>query len=255
MSAISQAVAWWCFVPARLSPESFVRAVSKAGYIGCELVPPEHWPLVTDHGLTITAVAGHKSLEIGLNRRSEHDRIEQEILENIDHAQRLNIRYLICFSGNRNGVDDAQGAEVTAEGLARVAAAAEAAGVNLVLELLNSKVDHPGYQADHTGWGVDVCRAVGSPNIKLLYDIYHMQIMEGDVIRTIRTARPYIGHYHTAGNPGRNDLDEEQELNYPSILTAIKDTGHTGYVTHEFLPKGDPIASLENTYRKCSESL
>jgi hydroxypyruvate isomerase len=255
MSTIAQAVAWWCFVPEKLAPKSFARAVAGAGYAGCELVPQEHWSLVIDHGLAVTAVAGHQSLTIGLNRRDEHSRIEQEILESITHARQLNIPNLICFSGNRNGVDDARGAEVTAEGLARVAPAAEAAGVNLVLELLNSKIDHPGYQADRTAWGIEVCRAVASPRIKLLYDIYHMQIMEGDIIRTIRNAKQHIGHYHTAGNPGRNDLDEQQELNYPAILTAIKETGHTGYVTHEFLPKGDPVTSLNNTFKRCSGSL
>jgi hydroxypyruvate isomerase len=120
---------------------------------------------------------------------------------------------------------------------------------------LNSKVDHPDYQADHTEWGLQVCRAVGSPRVKLLYDIYHMQIMEGDVIRTIRAAKDYISYYHTAGNPGRNDLDDSQELNYPAIFTAIRQTGHTGYVTHEFVPKGDPITALKSTFKQAEPYL
>jgi hydroxypyruvate isomerase len=140
--------------------------------------------------------------------------------------------------------------EVTAGALRRLAPFAEDAGVTLALELLNSKVDHPDYQADRTAWGAQVCQAVGSPRVKLLYDIYHMQIMEGDVIRTIRAFHPLIGFYHTAGNPGRNDLDETQELNYPAILKAIKDTGYTGYIAHEFIPKADPVAAIRGVFKQ-----
>jgi hydroxypyruvate isomerase len=133
--------------------------------------------------------------------------------------------------------------------------AAENAGVTLALELLNSKIDHPDYQADHTAWGVQLCRAVASPRVKLVYDVYHMQVMEGDIIRTIRSIKDYISYYHTAGNPGRNDLDEYQELYYPAILRAIKETGHTGYVTHEFIPKGDPIVALKAAFHTCAKYL
>jgi hydroxypyruvate isomerase len=255
MSIISQSVAWWCFVPEKLTPEQFVRAVAEAGFNAVELVPPEYWSLVKDHGLAISAIAAHLPLTIGLNRRDLHKRLEKEIRTSLANAQRLEIPSLICFSGIRNGLEDDAGAEITAEGFARVAPFAEAAGVDLALELLNSKVDHPDYQADHTAWGVEVCRAVGSPRVKLLYDVYHMQIMEGDVIRTIRSAKDYIGYYHTAGNPGRNDLDEHQELYYPAILRAIKETGHTGYITHEFIPKGDPIAALKSTFNECAKLL
>jgi hydroxypyruvate isomerase len=255
MSIISQSVAWWCFVPEKLTPEQFVRAVAEAGFSAVELVPPEYWSLVKDHGLAISAIAAHLPLMIGLNRRDLHERLEKEIRGSLDHAQRLGIPNLICFSGNRNGLENKAGVEITAEGFARVAPFAESAGVDLALELLNSKVDHPDYQADHTAWGVEVCRAAGSPRVKLLYDIYHMQIMEGDVIRTIRAAKEYISYYHTAGNPGRHDLDEHQELSYPAILRAIKDTGHTGYVTHEFIPKGDPIAALKSTFDECAKHL
>ncbi len=150
---------------------------------------------------------------------------------------------------------DEAGAEITADGFARVAKQAELAGIDLALELLNSKVDHPDYQADHTAWGLQVCRAVASPRVKLLYDIYHMQIMEGDIIRTIRSAKDYIGYYHTAGNPGRQDLDEDQELYYPAILRAIKETGHTGYMTHEFIPKGDPAIALKSTFKESAKHL
>jgi hydroxypyruvate isomerase len=255
MPTIQQAISWWCFVPEKLTPEQFVRAAAEVGYSAVDLAPPEYWPLVKEHGLALSAVAGHSSITVGLNRREEHERISCELHAAIEHARQWNIPNLICFSGNRNGLDDAAGAAITAEGLARVAPAAEAAGVTLVLELLNSKVDHPDYQADHTAWGLQVCRQVDSPRVKLLYDIYHMQIMEGDVIRTIREAQPSIGHYHTAGNPGRNDLDEEQELYYPAILQAIRATEYTGFIAHEFIPKGDPVAALRSAFERCAPYL
>ena len=252
---VSQSIAWWCFVPEKLTPDRFVRATADAGFPAIDLVPPEYWSLVSEHGLAISAIAAHQPLTIGLNRFDQHDRLEKEIRDNIIHAQRLGIRNLICFSGNREGLDDAKGIEVTAAGLARVAPVAEEAGVTLVLELLNSKVDHPDYQADHTRWGLRVCQLVSSPRVKLLYDIYHMQIMEGDIIRTIRTVNGMIGHYHTAGNPGRNELDEAQELYYPAILQAIKETGYAGCIAHEFVPKGDPIASLQTAFQQCAPYL
>ena len=255
MSKIVQSVAWWCFVPAKMTPEQFVHAVAAAGYGAIDLVPFEYFALVKAHGLAISAIGGHGPLTIGLNHREHHDYIEQEVRANLALAVQWGIPNLICFSGNRDGLDDATGATDTAAGLARLAPLAEAAGVTLVLELLNSKVDHPDYQADHTAWGVDVVKAVGSPRVKLLYDIYHMQIMEGDVIRTIRDAHPHIAHYHTAGNPGRNDLDDQQELYYPAILRAIAATGFTGYVAHEYIPKGDPVASLQTTFAQCARSV
>jgi hydroxypyruvate isomerase len=255
VSTISQSVTWWSFVPEKLTPEKFLSAVADAGFGAVELVPPEYCSLVKDHGLAISAIAAHQPLTIGLNRRDLHDQLEKEIRISITNAQRFNIPSLICFSGNRDGLDDEAGAEITAEGFARVAREAEIAGIDLILELLNSKIDHPDYQADNTAWGVQVCRAVASPRVKLLYDIYHMQIMEGDIIRTIRSAKDYIGHYHTAGNPGRHDLDEDQELNYPAIFRTIKETGHTGYITHEFIPKGDPAIALKSVFQECAKYL
>ena len=255
MRTIAQTIAWWCFVPNLMTPTQFVGAAAAAGFPAIDLVPPPYWDLVAAHGLAISSIQGHLPLEIGLNRRDLHDRLEYDIRASIAHAARLKIPNVLCFSGNRNGLDDERGAQSTAASLARLAPAAEDAGVTLVLELLNSKVDHPDYQADHTAWGVQVCRAVGSPHIKLLYDIYHMQIMEGDIIRTIQATHPFIGHYHAAGNPGRNDLDDEQELNYPAILRAIRGTGYTGYIGHEFIPKGDPVAALRTTFARCAACL
>ena len=255
MRAIAQSVSWWCFVPNLMTPAQFVRAAAAAGFTAIDLVPPTYWDLVAAHGLAIASIQGHLPLEIGLNRRDLHARLVHDIRANIAHAARLQIPNVLCFSGNRNGLDDEAGVASTAAGLARVAPAAADAGVTLVLELLNSKVDHPDYQADHTAWGVQVCQAVGAAHVKLLYDIYHMQIMEGDIIRTIQAAHPFIGHYHTAGNPGRNDLDDEQEINYPAILRAIRATGYVGYIGHEFIPKGDPAVALRTTFEQCAAYL
>ncbi len=249
---ITQSVSWWCFVPTLLSPEDFLEAVMQAGFTAVELVPPEYWKLVQSRGLTVSSANGHGSITVGLNRRDQHDRIEKELQEMLQRAQQASVPNLICFTGNRDGLDDDAGATITAEGLKRVASMAEETGVTLVLELLNSKVDHSGYQADHTAFGVEVCRQVSSARVKLLYDIYHMQIMEGDLIRTIQTNHEFIGHYHTAGNPGRHELDSEQEINYPAVIMAIRDTGYAGYLAHEFVPKGEPALSLSTVFRECS---
>jgi hydroxypyruvate isomerase len=252
MNTISQSVAWWSYVPEKLTAKHFVEAVAASGFPAIDLVPPYYLSLVSEQGLAISGIAGHQPLTIGLNRVEEHDRIEEQIRVSIALAKRFKIPNIICFSGDREGIDDEKGIENTVAGLTRLAPFAEEAGVTLVLELLNSKVDHPDYQADRTPWGLKVCRAVGSPRVKLLYDIYHMQIMEGDIVRTIRAAHDWIGFYHTAGNPGRNDLDESQELNYPAILQTIKETGYTGYIAHEFIPKGDPVKALQVTFQACS---
>lgn len=251
MPQIKQSIAWWCYGNGPLSPDELLRAAAEIGYQGVDLAEPELWPLIKDYGLTISAIRGHDSLEVGLNQRVEHDRIEREILANLKIAEEWGIPNLICFSGNRNGLDDDTGAEITAEGLRRVAKAAEDAGVNLVVELLNSKVDHPDYQCDHTAWGVKVCKMVDSPRVKLLYDIYHMQIMEGDIIRTIQNDHQYFAHYHTAGNPGRHEIDDTQEIYYPPILQAIKATDYDGFIAQEFVPRGDTIAALKDAFERC----
>jgi len=251
MVAIKQSVSAWCFARA-MPPRDLARTLAEIGYAGVDLVDQEHWPLFKEHGLAIAAVNGHRSIEEGLNRRENHDRIEREITANLDLAARWDIANLIVFSGNRRGLDAAVGAETTAEGLRRVARAAEDAGVTLVLELLNSKVDHPDYQADHTAWGMHVCELVGSPRVKLLYDIYHMQIMEGDIIRAIQDHHRYVGHYHTAGNPGRHEIGATQELYYPAIMRAILTTGYDGYVGQEFIPAGDPVVALKEAFALCN---
>ena len=250
MTAIKQSLAWWAMAN-KLGAASLISELKRIGYEGVEMAPKELWSQIVDGGLKIITIGGHQSLTDGLNVRANHDRIEKEIEANLELAVKWGIPALIVFSGNRNGLPDAAGIEHTAEGLKRVAKGAEQAGVTLVMELLNSKVNHPDYQCDHTTWGVDVCKLVDSPRVKLLYDIYHMQIMEGDIIRTLRANIDYIGHFHTAGNPGRNELDENQELYYPAICRAIAATGYNGYVGQEFTPNGDPIAALEQAYKAC----
>jgi hydroxypyruvate isomerase len=228
-------------------------AAKNIGYQGVELLSNELVPVAVGEGLVVASHQGHQSLEVGLNDPTQHDRIEREINANLELAVRYKIPNLITLTGNRRpGVSEQQGIEDTAKCLARVAKAAEDAGVNLVLELLNSKVDHPGYQCDKTPWGVAVVERVGSPRVKLLYDIYHMQIMEGDIIRTIQANHQHFLHYHTAGNPGRKDLDENQELFYPPIMKAIAATGYDGYVGQEFVPKGEPVAALKAAYDTCN---
>ncbi len=252
MARIKHSAAWWCYVRGDMTPERFVRTAAEIGYDAVEIVDPLYWQLVKDHGLTIASVVGHKTLVDGLNKRENHARIAAELHENIATAAKWGIPNLVVFSGNRNGLSDDAGAEITAEGLRLAARAAEDAGITLVLELLNSKVDHKDYQCDRTDWGVRVVQMVDSPRVKLLYDIYHMQIMEGDIIRTIRDSHAHFGHYHTAGNPGRHEIDETQELNYPAIVRAIAATGYDGYLGQEFVPTGDPVVALRDALARCT---
>jgi hydroxypyruvate isomerase len=252
MTQLKQTFSWWSFRRDDIEAAAMLSAAAAIGYAGVEMPPEEIWTVARDNGLRIATIVGHQSLSDGLNARANHDRIERELRRNIEKAVANDIPNLIVFSGNRRGLSDDVGAAATADCLRRVAGDAEAAGVTLVLELLNSKVDHADYQADRTDWGVAICESVGSPRVKLLYDIYHMQIMEGDVIRTIRNHHDAIGHYHTAGVPGRADLDDQQELYYPAIARAILETGYEGFFGHEFRPKGDPIAALEAAYGLCA---
>lgn len=236
---------------------AFVEQVASIGLAAIELLRvddqfEELCDVAVRNGLRVAGMIGHTTLEAGLNDPANHDRIESELRSSIDIAARKNIPGLICFSGNRiPGMDEEEAIANTAAGLGRAASYAEAKGVTLNLELLNSKVDHVGYQCDSTAWGVAVVERVGSPNVKLLYDIYHMQIMEGDVIRTMLDNLGAIGHIHTAGNPGRQNLDDEQEIHYPGICRALAKAGYEGYIGHEFRPKGDPVAALRQAYERC----
>lgn len=251
---MKQAFSWWAFAKNE-EPERLVREAARIGYAGVEMPPPDLWPVIRDAGLRIVSIGGHQSLSDGLNKRDNHARIENEIAAKLELAKEWDIPHLIVFSGNRNGQSDHAGAEATIAGLQRVAPLAEKAGVTLIMELLNSKVNHPDYQADRTEWGVRVCQAVASPRVKLLYDIYHMQIMEGDIIATLQKYGPeFFAHYHTAGVPGRHDLDDAQELNYPAIVRALAQTGYDGYLGHEFLPKGEPVTALQKAFEVCRDA-
>jgi hydroxypyruvate isomerase len=228
-----------------------LRAAQSIGYAGVELAEQEVWQSIRDAGLEIVAIKAHESLANALNSRGHFSALRAEIETSIAVAERWGIPNLLCFSGNRSA-EGQSGAEITADHLRTLAPIAEAANVTLLLELLNSKIDHIGYECDSTAWGVKVVEMVGSPRVKLLFDIYHMQIMEGDLIRTIRTHASHFGHYHTAGNPGRSDLDDSQEIHYPGIMRAISDVGYDGYIGQEFMPRGDPIAALRHAFEVCA---
>ena len=257
MGRIRQSFCYGLFLKEGIAIDELLRRAKEIGFAAVELWQRENAPFdelveaAQKHGLTIASMSGHASLEDGLNNPDNHDRIADELHESIELAAELGIPGLICFSGVRNGRDDEESIEVCADGLRRAVKFAEEKGINLNMELLNSKRNHPGYQCDHTAWGVRVCQAVGSPRAKLLYDIYHMSIMEGDLIETIRANIEYIGHFHTAGNPRRGPLDEDQEIYYPAVCRAIADAGYDLYVGHEFGFQGDPLEHLEAAFKVC----
>ncbi|HEX8532075.1 MAG TPA: TIM barrel protein, partial [Cytophagales bacterium] len=211
------------------------------------------WPVLKKHGLTSAMPWGAgKGIVDGFNDPKLHDELIASYEAIFPKLAAAGLNQVICFSGNRKGLDDEQGIQNCAQGLKRLMKSAEKHKVTMVMELLNSKVDHKDYQCDHTAWGAELCKAVGSENFKLLYDIYHMQIMEGDVIRTIKDNYQYIAHFHTGGVPGRNEIDETQELNYPAIMKAIADLGYKGFVAQEFIPKReDKLASLRQGVQIC----
>lgn len=220
------------------------------GLVGLDLIMPDDWSVLREHGMVVTMGSMPEiTIPIGPNRVENHEKMIAAYEKYIPMAKELGVPNLIALSGNRNGMDDETGAQNTITCMKQVMPIAEEYGINIVMELLNSK-DHKDYMCDRTEWGVRVCDGVGSDRMKLLYDIYHMQRMEGDVINTIRKYSKYIGHYHTAGNPGRKDLDEEQELYYPPIIDAIMETGFTGFLAHEFSPKHG-FESLYNAIGLC----
>jgi len=245
---INQSVCKWCY--SKLPLEQLAAEVKKIGYQSVELLVPKEFPTVKAAGLTC-AILGGASIPDGLNRKENHEKIERHLREFIDFAAKEGIPNVICMSGNRRGMPDDVGLENCVVGLKRVVGYAEEKKVTLCMEGLNSKVDHKDYMYDRTKWGVELCKRVGSERFKLLYDIYHMQIMEGDVVRTIKENAQYIGHYHTGGNPGRHEIDETQELNYAAICKAIAETGFKGFLSQEFIPVRDTVASLTQAFKIC----
>jgi hydroxypyruvate isomerase len=248
---INQSVCRWCFNSMPL--DDLCIAAKKIGITGLDLVGPKDWDTVKKHGLTVALAEGAgKGISQGFNNPLYHDELVKSYEDLIPKAAEAGISQIICFSGNRKGLDDEQGIKNSVEALKRLMPTAEKYKVTIVMELLNSKVNHPDYQCDHTKWGAAVCDGVGSDRFKLLYDIYHMQIMEGDVIATIKKYNKYFSHYHTAGVPGRHEIDETQELNYPAIMKAIADTGFKGFVAQEFVPvREDKLASLKQSVDIC----
>jgi len=228
------------------------------GLRSVELLGPQDWPAVVKHGL-ICAMAngpaapeGMQFITHGFNRRAHHDWLIPGYKNRIKAVAEAGFPNVICFSGNRAGLDDEAGLVNCTTGLKQVLPTAERLGVTVCMELLNSKVDHRDYQCDHTAWGVELVKRVGSDRFRLLYDIYHMQIMEGDVIRTIRTYHDAIAHFHTGGVPGRHEIDDTQELNYSAVMRAIVATGYTGFVAQEFIPTREPLSSLREGIGICS---
>ncbi|HEX8201499.1 MAG TPA: TIM barrel protein, partial [Isosphaeraceae bacterium] len=226
-------------------------AARRLGLVGIDLMSPGDFPTLKEHGLVCTMTSSHP-LADGLCDPKYHDAALTALHTAIEATAREGWKNVICFSGNARGIDRRTGMANCVQALKRIVPEAEKAGVTLQMELLNSKVNHADYMCDRSDWGVELVKRVGSDRFKLLYDIYHMQIMEGDVIRTIEANREHFGHYHTGGNPGRHELDETQELNYRAIARAIADTGFGGYLAHEFLPVRDPLTSLGEAVALCA---
>ena len=246
---IQQSAARWCY--AKISLDDLAKEASRIGLKGIDLLEPDEWPVVQKYGLTTAMAKSGGTIPDGWNRKEFHPKLLGELRSRIPKAARLGIPNIIALAGNRRGMSDAEGMDNVVAGLNQIKALAEDQGVTVCLELLNSKVDHKDYICDHTAWGVEVIKRINSPRVKLLYDIYHMQIMEGDVIRTIKENIRYIGHFHTGGVPGRHELDVTQELNYRPICEAIAASGYTGFVAHEFVPTRDPMKSLEEAFKLC----
>jgi len=245
---IQQSVCQWCY--GSMPVDQLAKHSAEIGLKSVELIGPDLWPAAKKHGLICAMVPSHP-LHIGLSHVEEHDECLSKIRTSVEKSAEVGYPNVITFSGLRRGLPDDVGIENCVKALKKIMSFVEEKKINLCMELLNSKVDHKDYQCDRTNWGVEVVKRVGSPRFKLLYDIYHMQIMEGDVVRTIRENHQYIGHYHTGGNPGRNEIDDTQELHYPAVMKAIVETGYTGYVGQEFIPKRDPMTSLRQAYEIC----
>ena len=248
---IRHSVCRWCFDT--LTLDQLCHAVQPMGITAIDLIGPKEWDVLKRHGLDSSMCNGAElNLVDGWNDPKFHDQLIKNYTEMIPLVAKAGYKNLICFSGNRRGMDEETGLKNCVEGLQKVLPLAEKNGVVLQIEVFNSKVNHPDYMADNSPWTIELCKRLGSENFKILYDIYHMQIMEGDIIHTIRDHHQYFGHYHTAGVPGRNEIDESQELYYPAVMRAIVATGYKGYVAQEFIPVGeDKMAALRRGVEIC----
>ena len=247
---IHQSVSRWCYQ--KIALDDLCAYAAQIGLKGVDLLEINEWDAPHKYGLICTmGYCGGGTIPEALNRTENHAAIEENFRKNIPIAAKQKVPNVITFSGNRKGMSDDEGAKNTVIGLNRVKKIAEDNGVNICLELLNSKVNHHDYMADHTAWGVRVMEEVNSPNIKLLYDIYHMQIMEGDLIATIHQNIEWLGHFHTGGVPGRHELNDHQEVQWDGVMRGIADAGFKGYVAHEFIPTGDPLVSLKQAVQLC----
>ena len=248
---INHSVCRWCY--GKISLDDLCEAAKAMGIKSIDLMENPDFPTLKKHGLICAMVSGVPGgIGSGLNRLENHDKIVQFFEKTAPVVAEYGYPNIICFSGNRKGMNDEQGLENCVIGAKRLAPIAEKYNVTAVIELLNSKRDHHDYMCDHTAWGVELCKRVGSDHFKLLYDIYHMQIMEGDMVATIRENHQYIGHYHTGGVPGRGEIDETQEINYPAVMKAIVESGYKGFVAQEFVPKRpDVLASLRQGIQIC----
>ena len=252
---INHSVCQWCYSSIPL--EELCQAVKEMGFGAIDLIGPKDWPMLQKYGLysSMCYHGGNVSLTNGFNNKIYHEQLIKDYTDVIPLVKEAGYKDLICFSGSRNGMDDETGLKNCVEGLQKILPLAEKNGITIQMELLNSKVDHKDYMCDKSAWGVDLCKRLGSENFKLLYDIYHMQIDEGDVIRTIQNNHQYFGHYHTGGVPGRHEIDESQELYYPAIMKAIVATGFKGYTAQEFIPTAkenkDKLANLKKAIQIC----
>jgi hydroxypyruvate isomerase len=251
---LKQGVCFWTYQKWYTLDQLCQEAV-KIGLKGIDLVTPDQYATVQKYGLvpSMTSAAAPNTIPIGLNRLENHEGVLAKLSEDINRAAAAGVPNVITFSGNRRGMPDAEGLHNCAIGLNKIKALAEEKRVTVNLELLNSKVNHPDYMADHSAWGIELMKQVNSPSVKLLYDIYHMQIMEGDLMRTIKQNIAFFGHFHTGGNPGRHELDDTQEVNWHAVAKQIADTGFTGFVSHEFVPiKTPPIQGLYQAFEICT---
>jgi hydroxypyruvate isomerase len=251
---VNHSVCWWTYNYMPLT--DLCKVVNDIGFKAIDLVGPKDWPTLQQYGLYSSMCNGAEiNLVDGWNHPEFHSTLIKNYTEHIDLVAKAGYKNLICFSGNRRGMDDETGLKNCVDGLKQIIGLAEKKGVIVQMEVFNSKVNHPDYMADKSAWAIELCKRLGSENFKILYDIYHMQIDEGDVIHTIKDNHQWFGHYHTAGVPGRNEIDETQELNYPAIIKAILATGFKDYVAQEFIPTGktneEKIAALKNAVHIC----